>query len=75
MEVHVIEGLFAATAQRSQQVNGTGRRCSPHLVCGWLRQLSPMAGRFSCRRSSLPPTKWFVTITAASQGGAITIQG
>lgn len=38
---------------------------SAHLLCGWLRQLSPMAGRFSCRRSSLPPTMWFVSSTTA----------
>ncbi len=45
------------------------RECNQgHLLCGWLRQLSPMAGRFSCRRSSLPPTMWLVTTTAAGGG-------
>ncbi len=36
-----------------------------HRTDGWLRQLSPMAGRFSCRRSSLPPTMWLLTSTTA----------
>lgn len=39
-----------------------------HRTAGWLRQLSPMAGRFSCRRSSLPPTMWLLTSTTVKVG-------